>query len=1715
MLIIGYNGRVVNLLKRGERHLKKMKRSLFSWLLVLSMLLSPIAQLTAQATDENPRDALYQKLYEESLKTEDKMDLTLMEDVNPEEKVRVIVELSEEPIINKATEEGLQVPELSRGRFDSIQNTIDEEQKDVKTQIEEKGIELEEKSNYSVAINGFAAEVKAGDLEKIAAIDAVKKVYISVEYELPEPMMNTSVDLIDATQTWGGDLQLKGEGSVIAIIDSGVDPHHKDFVITDESKVALTSDDIDRLKAEKGLLGVYVNAKVPYAYDYYDAKADTYENKGSQHGMHVAGTVAANGTPSEGGIKGVAPEAQLLAMKVFPSDQSIQTVFSDIYLQAIEEAIVLGADAINMSLGSPAGFYNRSGESAEEVAFKNAVDNGVVCAVAAGNERNIVKGSKPMIAENPDLSLVGSPSMNPSTISVASFENTHTMSASIIATLGDETTVMQTSMHEKSPLDKLPVDAEIVSVGLGNADADYEGKDVTGKIALAERGVKSFTDKKNLALAHGASAIIIYNHAAGGDAVMGMAIDPPYDIPMAFIGHSHGEYLKANEAEVRVTFSADMSSYPNPLAHRMSDFSSWGPSADLRMKPEVTAPGGNIYSTQNDDGYTVMSGTSMATPHVAGAVGVVKQALRERGITGKEAADMTKQLFMNTAVPQESPEGHMYSVMQQGAGMINLYAAVMTDVVVYATGTNDATRDAKLELKELSNNQFDVNLELVNRSDESKSYRIESIGLKEAIVEGVFPEYSEDLNTIVTGEKEVTVPANGTANVNLAVSFEGVDHNQLVNGFIKLVPVGEGTNLSVPFLGFYGNWSEPKALDGFARYGEKSFFNIAGMYTGDLGGVPILPIEGQPVAVFNPKTGLLPIISILRNIEKLDVLITDEDGETERTINELFQLRKINRLDRGNPPYYASKALMWDGKILGKLIPDGTIKYLTLDAQLNYETEQPQRSSYAVTIDSTAPAIEEISYADSKVSFKVTDEFIGTSMFGIAHPTDSSQLVPIKTNSLPEFTEGSVVSVEVPASWQVKTVYVFAIDHLGNAGDQVFEVNIADEDPTPDPQNPENGAKPMMAFTNPELLTFVKNPVLVEGYIWDVEKVDSIKVEQVDPKTGEVLAVAGNAKVEADDVDIDKVYTGPGFKFTAAIQTVGDYPHIRVTASSKGATEAIMQRVWVDEQAPVIELKAKNCTNESTADVEVHVSDNFWYLEVHRVVDGELADLVYKKDGSYQTLVPFGLDETFTNRVKLEDGKNEITYVVFDANGLSQTATVTITKSEDCPIVDKSELQAAINRAKNVAIENYTQESVEHMLSVLEEAENVMLDENATQEQVDQITKALNDAIDALVETPEPEVVNKQPLIWLVKLAENENIEGDKEELEEAIRHAKAVIANEDATQKEVDEAFKKLSDAIKRIKPDIIEVPVPGEDENLMKMIEIYGENRYETAVEISQKLFETADHVVLALGENFPDALAAGSLANELKAPLLLTAKAAIGQETWDEIERLGAKHITVIGGANAISEDVIDEIDNDQREVDRIAGADRYETAVLVTKAVQEKTKDVSKVVLVNGLNPADALAITPYAGVERVGILLTNGTELDPATEELLLEAKEVVIAGGVSAVSEAIEKSLEKQGIQVDRVWGMNRFETAVKIAERFFKDSIEAVIAHGMNFPDALSGSQLAIQKNAPILLVDTTEIDPQVLQLLKDAKITTAYVLGGPHAISISLRTEIQKIEK
>ena len=934
---------------------------------------------------------------------------------------------------------------------------------------------------YTIGTTGFSVETKYANKAKLEAMDGVKSVYVAPTFALPEDMGEQELSPLTANSSTmiGADILnesgFTGKGMRIAILDTGILESHPSFQAMDESKLLdpMTREGVeeiwDTLNASQrtNLLNVsYKSNKIPFAFNYDRGDFDVSNTyAGSDHGTHVAGISAANAVEGST-VKGMAPDAQLVVMQVFQSSGGADW---DVIMAALEDCIRLDVDVANLSLGAAAGFTDPDDAMLETM--NRFLESEVQVIIASGNDTNNafmnLWGGNMSLIHNPDIGLTGTPSTYSSALTVASANNNGDMMLYFTVDGVDygfqdsavtaETSFIQNFMGQSLEYVMVP--------GIGVAE-DYEGIDVTGKIAVISRGTTSFPEKQALAQAKGAIGCIIYNNTAG---LFLMQInDGEGHIPCVSVSRATGEALAAAENKTLTVCNADTKQFISDTM--MSDFSSWGVTPDLKLKPEITGVGGNIYSATDPaisgSYYGYMSGTSMATPQVAGAMAVLLQYIEETmpGLTGAEQRRVAANILMSTASPITHPNGLEYSPRNQGAGLADLVNATTAEAYLSNPAASESRPKVEFGDDPDKNGVYPFSFEITNLSDEAKTYQLSSSLLTETIVADMFignepyaleaevafstgpdtPVLCYDFNddgaittadarivlqfaagtllidennvhydyldinadgtvdsadakiitsycaelmvapdmtaTIANPVDQVTVPAGETVKLSGKITLTAADKEYLnqfpngiyVEGYLYATEVGldaentEPNRLTMPIVGFYGDWSDPDVFDrddlgSYSLYPTYILANYS-----DIGYNPYFR-NGRSGEEYNYLSYANPLFELdfgqLRNTKQMIFTVTDNaTGEVYHTLDAVYLAKTHFNTSYGIiiPTFLqAAYGELWDGKTAsGQSLPDGTTVTYKAEAWLDDGDDvMDDVMSFPLTIDNTAPEI--------------------------------------------------------------------------------------------------------------------------------------------------------------------------------------------------------------------------------------------------------------------------------------------------------------------------------------------------------------------------------------------------------------------------------------------------------------------------------------------------------------------------------------------------------------------------------------------------------------------------------------------------------------------------------------------------------------------------------------------------------------------------------------
>ena len=697
---------------------------------------------------------------------------------------------------------------------------------------------------------------------------------------------------------------------------------------------------------------------------------------------------------------------------------------------------------------------------------------------------------------------------------------------------------------------------------------------------------------------------------------------------------------------VTVEFDGSFIETPNPSAGSMSSFTSWGPTPNLDFKPEITAPGGNIFSTLNNDQYGLMSGTSMAAPHVAGGAALIFERVdKEFGLTLSERYQLAKNLLMNTSKPMELNPGEYVSPRRQGAGLMQLANALSTDVVV----TNQATGEAKVALKEIENNQFTFTLEATNFSDEEKTYDV-NVQLQmdvPANAGGVFvnlpnnPAYGQfvldEYDADVEAPETVTIPANGTAEITVTVDASFIadlfgfiyTNGFFIDGFVTLTDANEEVTgnvpLVVPFFGFNGEWDDAPLFDYFAwdsmtYWGETALADEQGEYI--TGGGEF----DESRFGFSPngdgiRDKAIPVYSLFRNAKAFKVKVLDNEGNELRTIRTASDLRKHYIKTDTTHPYTYNTNYGWDGKVNGKIVTDGEY-FIELSGVIDFEGAEWQSIKFPVKVDTVAPTAD-VSF-DQKTSTITVTDFVDNEN-GTGADYWEVQLNDNESEPLAASEEEFVFNNKLKYS-DVITVRIF--DSASNFTEYTFEV-----------ESEEETTEPVIFLDDLEYFSIYKtNKVEVKGYVEDASKIVSLTING------------------------EKAQSFDGVKFSHTLTLEDGVKDVKVAAEDEfGNKMQIARKIFVDTQVPTVTVNNSypKKTKDSKVTVTVNVQDNF--DEIGMFVNGSE---VFRKELS-EPYAMNGYNKDIEVELNLVDGKNEFTFEVEDLAGHKATQNITIEKSDD------------------------------------------------------------------------------------------------------------------------------------------------------------------------------------------------------------------------------------------------------------------------------------------------------------------------------------------------------------------------------------------------------------------------------------------------------------------
>ena len=733
------------------------------------------------------------------------------------EPLRVLVTLRSPSLLEQFGKDALGTPETAPAAAQ-----MEAQQKAVLDQIRALYPEAEAGAYCNVLLNGFTCTVPEAYLDPIRALPEVESVQRLPEILIPEM---SGAAALSGLPAFAAETGCTGEGQVIAVIDSELSTDHPMFsALPDTVETRIGKEDVaaciagGALHLELDPDQAYRSSKLPYAVDYVDT--DPYggvEDPGQYHGTHVTGIAAGKPFVSKNGrtISGIAPDAQILFMAVGGGGGYID---GEAALLAIEDAIALHADVINMSWGS---FIENYQDNLFAQVFDAADKAGVSICTSAGNSDN---GSSSLrrnnYPESPDVSTIDDKTeTGRRAFVVASADNQISYRRGVLRFAGEDIVYLP-SLNRSGRLsyltDLLPMGdyayidyAEFTSEDLLSA----ENADLSGKLLLVRH---SLLPPEAIARAAGErSAIgVLLADAAADEGGSGIFCPDP-DVPVAFISPAAAAQLAGAQSKIVQNPGAETEV---DAQTKMSFYSSWGTGHSLDLRPDITGIGGSVESAAYEGGTEIMSGTSMASPYVAGCCAVVRQYLHEQGIEaeGLELTDIVRRMLMNSAVPY-TEHNLFVTPRRQGAGLVSLENLMQTKAIL--TGPE---HDAKVNLYDRIGDSFDFEVTLTNLSDEDVTFSDAQLRLTTddttvndsglTIISGQRPlDCTADLSpltSIAAGESRTVLLHAALDHAQTAGISAAFVNGFFIDGFLLLSEADNCADISIPVCGYYGDWAE-------------------------------------------------------------------------------------------------------------------------------------------------------------------------------------------------------------------------------------------------------------------------------------------------------------------------------------------------------------------------------------------------------------------------------------------------------------------------------------------------------------------------------------------------------------------------------------------------------------------------------------------------------------------------------------------------------------------------------------------------------------------------------------------------------------------------------------------------------------------------------------------------------------------------------------------
>ncbi|WP_192498639.1 cell wall-binding repeat-containing protein [Ornithinimicrobium pratense] len=1610
--------------------------------------------------------------------------------------------------------------------------------------------------SYRNVLNGMAVEITEAEAEQLRELPGVIEVYPDTIREMDT---DVSHEILLSEAVWNGetgtDEGTRGEGVVIGFIDSGVNPFHPSFAETDMDGYTHTNpygEGVYRGVCADPSANNYediCNDKLIGAYNLNAASSSAIDTDG--HGSHVGSTIAGNKHEAEFEIgadtferlvQGVAPRANAVSYLVCspgcPGAASIA---------AVNNAITDGVDVLNYSISGSDFPWN----DPVDLAFRDAAAAGINVVASAGNA-------------GPGASTVAK--TGPWMASTAATTHQRVFAQSVSVAGPTPVPEMLTDMPGfpgAGPVMTEDITAEVRSAAdLGNfrACTPLPAGSMSGAIAFIERGDCPFPDKVNNAAAAGAVAVLMGNNF-GGPPIAPGGLEGT-SIPTVLISGAESQalldFFASTDAAVTATIDADVELFLNEdWIDIVAGFSSRGPSQYDMLAPTYAAPGVNILAAAepqagNDSPYAILQGTSMSSPHAAGATALMRGLHPDwtpTEIRSALAASADTDLVKDNGVTPADP-------FDIGSGRINLSQAGRIGLVLDesipnmiaanpAVGGDPATLNLPAMVRQDCAGLCSWTRTVTNVADVEAEYTAATTG-----AEGLSIQVTPAQFTLAAGESQEVVITATTVDTQGAWAFGSVtfstdaNHSSGADIADASLPVALKGTAAVADITV-----DPSQIDSTQAPDEVTTHELT---IGNTGGAPLtwefVDEAGTGVVFEQAEGGTSGIVSDYGNGAQTGVYSADDF-----VVGDATEISSIY-----TPGFWNTGSLTQASQISWRIYADAG----------GVPASHPEAGDDAVWAYDAAPTAAEVDITDNNITLDVSaaastlDLEAGTYWLSVypsipGSPTSTSRWnwyqgtpqngAPAKLVDPSNLFGGGFTSwTTLPVDWAVSALAFRLEGPLSCGADWVsvspmsgttapggttgvevsldstgvdegtytaqlcLESNDPDESPltipvtmtveVPEPA-PAINVMPESLSNSQEPDTQSEHTVTIANDGDQALEWDLAEAEAAPPAAGSPVTLPQGSDRASGVVEVDgqaPAQVLPTFNPLATDSLMETFDDIDTLPGEGWAivnnSEPVGGASWFQGNPDVFDA------HEGAADAYVGVNFNSAGLAPGHISNWLMTpELELTNDSTLSFWTRTAENPAlFADRLEVRLSTNGAsTNAGTGANGVGDFTTHLLSVNENLTATG----YPAEWTNYEVTIEGLDAATTGRIGFRYWVPDGGPLGDNSSYIGIDTVSYEAAD-----VEPNECEIGTDIPWMSASPMSGTTAPGGSSE-----------VTVTLDSSSLDYGTYEAQLCVFSNDPENPLVRVPVTLEVADApvdpVEPIEVErwsGTNRYGTAAAVSGTYEPGADVVFLATGLDYPDALTGSALAGSMDAPVLLTRKGALPNSTIAELGRLAPERVVVLGGPDAVADAVLVQAAAlTGASVERLSGTNRYGTAAAV--AAEFGTAD--RVFVATGVDYPDALSAAARAGALDSPVLLVRQASIPSATAAALsaLAPSQITVLGGEGAVDQSVVREL-RQWAPTQRQGGLNRWITSARI----FADVVSAetvYVASGQDWPDALAGGAKAGSDHEPLLLTRKGELPTVIANAILRLDPERAVVLGGTNAVSNDVVEELEDL--